>query len=216
VPLPLAHGFEVSARLACELAGRPEVAERWSEESACEGMTVGGLANHLVAQVSNAVSILGGPPSELAPIPLAEHYRRAAWVRSDLDEQANTGIRDGANHAADAGPEALAARIADGLARLPGALGSAAERRPDSRLIPWQGWALSAHDLMVTRLMELVVHSDDLAASLGVATPQFPADVVGAVLSLLTGVAVERHGQTAVVRALARPQRALGAVSAFG
>ena len=37
-----------------------------------------------------------------------------------------------------------------------------------------------------------------------------------AVLALLSGVAVERHGQTAVVRALSRPQRAPAHVSAFG
>ena len=29
-------------------------------------------------------------------------------------------------------------------------------------LIPWQGWALTAHDFLVTRLMETLVHSDDL------------------------------------------------------
>jgi hypothetical protein len=178
-------------------------------------MTIGGLANHLVAQVDIAVSILGGPPSELAPIALAEHYRRAAWVRTDLDEEANTGIRNGANREAESGPEALTQRVADGLAGLPAALAAAAEG-PDSRLIPWQGWALSAHDLMVTRLMEMVVHSDDLAASIEVETPQFPDEVVAAVLALLTGVAVERHGQTAGVRVLARPQRAPRQVSAFG
>jgi hypothetical protein len=215
VPLPLAEGFEATARLACGLATRPEVAEQWDAESACDAMTVGGLANHLVAQVGNAVAILGGPPSELEPIPLAEHYRRAAWVRSDLDEEANTGIRDSANLEAQTGAQALARRAADGLAGLPAAL-AAAEQGPDSRLIPWQGWALTAHDLMVTRLMEMVVHSDDLAASIGSPTPQFPDDVVAAVLALLAGVAVERHGQTAVVRALARPQRSSGPVSAFG
>jgi hypothetical protein len=216
MPLPLVDGFQASARLACQLAGRPEVAVHWSDESACEGMTVGGLANHLVAQVDIAVALLGGPPSELEPIPVLEHYRRAAWVRSDVDAEANTVIRDAANSEAGTGPDALAARVAGGLARLPDALAAAAAPGPDSRLIPWQGWALTAHDLMVTRLMEMVVHSDDLAASVGVDTPQFPDDVVAAVLALLAGVAVERHGQTAVVRALSRPQRAPAHVSAFG
>ena len=215
MPLPLSAGFQATAGLACQLATRPDVAARWSDESACAGMTIGGLANHLVAQVDIAVSILGGPPSELVPIALAEHYRRAAWVRTDLDEEPNPGIRNGANREAEAGPEALTQRVADGLAGLPAALAAAAEG-PDSRLVPWQGWALSAHDLMVTRLMEMVVHSDDLAASIEVETPQFPDEVVAAVLALLTGVAVERHGQTAVVRVLARPQRAPRQVSAFG
>ena len=216
MPLPLADGFEVSARLACELATGPEVAARWSDESACAGMTVGGLANHLVAQIDIAVGLLGAAPSDQRPIPLLEHYRRAAWVRSDLDAEANTTVRDGANAEAGSGFDALSARATAGLAALPGALAGADGREPDSVLLPWQGWALTAHDLTVTRLMEMMVHSDDLAASIGVETPQFPDDVVPPVLALLAGVAVERHGQTALVRALARPQRAPDQVSAFG
>jgi hypothetical protein len=85
----------------------------------------------------------------------------------------------------------------------------------DPVLIPWQGWALTAHDLLVTRLMEMLVHSDDLAASVGLPTPQFPDEAVRPVLGLLTSVAVERHGQTALVRALSRPQRAPASISAF-
>jgi hypothetical protein len=216
MPLPLSAGFEVSAGLACQLATRPEVAARWSDESACDGMTIGGLGHHLVAQVDIAVRLLGGTPSEQAPIPLLEHYRRAAWVHTPLDAEANTTVRESANAEAGSGFGGLEARVADGLAALPAALAGAEGREPDSVLIPWQGWALTAHDLMTTRLMELVVHSDDLAASIDVETPQFPDDVVAAVLALLTGVAVERHGQTALVRALARPQRAPGQVSAFG
>jgi Mycothiol maleylpyruvate isomerase N-terminal domain len=216
VPLPLTEGFQASARLAGGLAIRPEVAARWSDESACDGMTVGGLANHLVAQADIAVRLLGGAPSELAPVPLLEHYRRAAWVHTDLDEEANTTVRDSANAEADAGFAGLERRVADGLAALPPTLAAADGREPDSWLIPWQGWALTAHDLMVTRLMEMMVHSDDLAASVDVETPQFPDDVVAAVLALLSGVAVERHGQTAVLRALSRPQRAPAHVSAFG
>jgi hypothetical protein len=216
VPLPLAEEFEASAGLAGLLATRPEVAAHWSDESACAGMAVGGLANHLVAQVDIAVRLLGGAPSEQPPIPLLEHYRRAAWVHTDLDGEANTTVRDSANAEAGSGPDGLRARVAAGLAALPATLAAVEGREPDSWLIPWQGWALTAHDLMVTRLMELMVHSDDLAASIGAETPQFPDDVVAAVLALLSGVAVERHGQTAVLRALSRPQRAPAHVSAFG
>ena len=63
--------------------------------------------------------------------------------------------------------------------------------------------------------MEIMVHSDDLAASVGLPTPEFSEPVVRAVLGLLSAVAVDRHGQTAVLRALSRPQRAPDHVSAF-
>jgi hypothetical protein len=82
-------------------------------------------------------------------------------------------------------------------------------------LVPWQGWSLTAHDFAVTRLMEMVVHSDDLAASIDVPTPEFPAEAVQRVVDLLAGVAAERHGQAAVLRTLSRPQRAPASVSAF-
>ena len=81
--------------------------------------------------------------------------------------------------------------------------------------IPWQGWALTVDDLVTTRLMETIVHSDDLAASVGLPTPEFPEPALTPVLGLLSGVAVRRHGQSAVVRALSRPQRAPEHVSAF-
>ena len=68
-------------------------------------------------------------------------------------------------------------------------------------LIPWQGWSLTTDDFLTTRMMETVVHSDDLAASVGLPTPVFPDDAATPVLALLTGVAVRRHGQADVVRA---------------
>ena len=82
-------------------------------------------------------------------------------------------------------------------------------------LVPWQGWSLSSADFVLTRTMEVLVHSDDLAASIGVETPRFPDEAADAVLALLASVAAERHGQVAVLRALSRPQRSTGPVPAF-
>jgi hypothetical protein len=216
VSLPLADGFMASARAAGALACRSEVRDRWDLESACAGMTTGGLAHHLADQVRFVTGLLTQPPSDQEPIALADHYRRAGWVGAGLDEPFNTSIRDGSNALAAGGYDALVDQVRDDLAALPAALAAAPGRQPDTVLIPWQGWALSTHDFLVTRSMEIVVHSDDLAVSLDVAPPQFPEDVIGHVLALLTTVALERHGQTALVRTLSRPQRAPGTVSAFG
>jgi len=205
--------FLSAARIAADLATRPEVADRWTDESACAGMTVGGLAHHLVAQAVNTLRLLSAPPEADAPIPVLEHYDRAAWVHSSLDAEVNVGIREGSNEDAAGGPDALRALVGTTLAELPGAL--RAPRDPETVHIPWQGWSLTTHDWVVTRLMEMVVHADDLAASIGVDTPAFPEEVVAPVLGLLSGVAARRHGQVAVVRALSRPQRASGPVSAF-
>ena len=82
--------------------------------------------------------------------------------------------------------------------------------------IPWQGWALTAADLLVTRMMEIVVHADDLAASVGLPTPEFPDD--GASPRCSACSPASPYAGTArrrVVRALSRPQRAPASVSAF-
>jgi hypothetical protein len=201
-----------ATRIAQDLASRPEVAERWMDESACAGMTVGGLTHHLVRQAVVLTELLDAPPSG-ETIPMLQHYEQAPWAKGGHDDPANVAVRTGSDEQAAAGVEAVLAGARAALDRLPGLL--AAPRDPDAVFIPWQGWALTVDDLVTTRLMETIVHSDDLAASVGLPTPEFPEPALTPVLGLLTGVAVRRHGQAAVVRALSRPQRAPEHVSAF-
>jgi hypothetical protein len=212
-----AAAFLSAVDLTLELAARREVREAWGQESACAGMTVGGLTHHLLKQAGNTVMGLRAAP-DAAPdgapvIALQEHYARAAWVEAGPDDEANVSIREGDNEAAGVGPDVVLELGREWAAELPGLLGAA--RQPDTIYIPWQGWSLSTEDFLTTRMMEMVVHGDDLAASVGVDTPTYPRAVIGPVLELLTGVAVNRHGQTAVVRGLSRPQRAPGSISAF-
>lgn len=201
-----------AAGIAAGLAAQPAVAGAWDAESACAGMSVGGLAHHLVRQAVVAAELLDAEPGP-PPVPLLEHYERAAWVRGGHDDPANVAVRTRSDEQASAGPEAVLAEGRAAVTRLPALL--AAPRDPDAVLIPWQGWSLTTDDLVTTRLMEIVVHSDDLAASVDLPTPEFPEPAVSPVFGLLTGVAARRHGQTAVVRALSRPQRAQEHVSAF-
>ena len=203
--------FADAVDVATGLVLRPEVVARWAAESACADMSVGALARHLVSQWANAVRLLRADAGA-APITAREHYERAAWVRGGPDDDANVDIRHGSEELAAEGPETMHALVAALAPELADVL---ATPREGSVLIPWQGWSLSEHDFLVTRLMEIVVHSDDLAASVGVVTPEFPPEALAPVLDLLTGLAVRRHGSTAVVRTLARPQRAPAAISAF-
>ncbi len=209
--------FPEVARVAADLIRHREVAARWTDESACVGMSVGGLANHLAGQAANVVRLLEAAPHGAQPIPALEHYRRAAWVHTGLDDEANVDVRTSADAYAETGPADLLERVDADLAALPVALAPVLDgsRTPDSVLIPWQGWSLTAADFVLTRTMEALVHSDDLAASIGAETPPFPDEAAGAVLGLLASVAAERHGQAALLRALSRPQRSTGSVSAF-
>jgi hypothetical protein len=201
------------------LVDRPQVADAWARESSCAGMSVGGLTWHLIGQPATVVRLLpadpapssGAEPAGTEPIGLLEHYRRAAWVHEDLDGATNRSIRAAADEGAAAGPAAALSRLAAARSQLAAVLADA----PATTFLPWQGWSLATDDFLVTRVMEMVVHADDLAASVGLPTPDFGLDVLDPVLRLLAALAVQRHGQDALVRTLARPQRAPGAVSAF-
>lgn len=213
MPLSITDTVMLSSRIVVDLVLSAAVRDRWADESACEGMTIGGLAHHTAAQLDHLISLYGAAPDDSAPIAVLEHYRRAAWVNSGVDDDANVQIRTSADEEAAGGPDALADRAARALEALPAALAGIED--DDPVLIPWQGWSLTAHDFAVTRLMEMVVHADDLAASIDVATPEFPVGAARLVVGLLACVATDRHGQVAVVRALSRPQRAPASVSAF-
>jgi hypothetical protein len=209
-----ATAFLSAVSQSWELASSPQVREAWGRESSCAGMTVGGLAHHLLNQaVNTARGLRVDPAGSPEPIALLEHYARAAWVDAAPDDQVNVGIRDSDNERALAGPDAVLAQAREHVDALPDLL--AAPREPDTIFIPWQGWSLTTTDFLTTRMMEMVVHGDDLATSVDLPTPTYDDDVITSVLALLTSVAVRRHGQTALVRALARPQRAAGTVSAF-
>ena len=88
-------------------------------------------------------------------------------------------------------------------------------RDPDTVLIPWQGWSLSSADFVLTRTMEVLVHSDDLAASIGVEHARLPVEVAQCRARPPRVVAVDRHGQAAVLARSAGRSARTGPVSAF-
>jgi hypothetical protein len=55
--------------------------------------------------------------------------------------------------------------------------------------------------------VELVVHIDDLAVSVGRPTPDLPATATACTIGCLLEIARTRHGDLAVVRALSRRER---------
>lgn len=202
-----------AAESAAALLADPAVAGAWEGSSALPKLTVGGLACHLGRQVSGAPELLAAEPRDDDPISLTDHYVRSAWVGAELDDEVNVGVRRRSELDAEAGPAALVAGVNDALATLRDALPA----QPTDRVVhlPWGPWSLSLDDYLVTRMMEIAVHSDDLAVSVGIPTPSLPASVLDLVLAILTRVAVHRHGQTAVLRALSRSERAPASISAL-
>jgi hypothetical protein len=205
--------FLATARSAAALLHEPAVAAAWTAPSALAELSVGGLAAHLAYQVLSVEQALTAPPPEEPTIPLLEHYARVRWLGAPLDDEFNVGIRQTGEEAAAEGPEAVAARVDTSIDALTGMLESAGDRA--ARIPLWGPWSLMVDDLLITRMMELAVHSDDLAVSVGVDTPALPPSAVDQVVDLLSRLAVRRHGPTAVLRAFSRAERAPETIAAI-
>ncbi len=206
--------FIATARSAADLLRAPEVADAWARPSALPEFGVAGLAGHLAYQV------LAVPPAVTAPVPteptvaLLDHYTRVRWIGAALDDEINVRIRAEGDAIAAGGPEALAAGVDAAIEELTGLLSAAAPDRV-VRIPLWGPWSLALDDFLVTRMMELAVHADDLAVSVGVATPEPPPGAAQTVVDLLSRLAVRRHGATSVLRALSRAERAPSTIAAF-
>ena len=206
--------FLAAGRSARTLVADQAVADAWSRPSALPGFTVGGLAAHLGAQVVMAAGLLTATTTDGPVVSAEEHYARATWVRADRDADVNVAIRDRGEQLAHGGPAALVAEVDAALAALGAGLPPADLDRPVPT--PAGPWALPLREALLTRAMEIAVHSDDLAVSVGLPTPDLPDGVIRPVLALLAVVAARRHGQPALLRTLTRSERAPRSVTAFG
>jgi hypothetical protein len=202
-----------AAAVAVRLLADSAVAGSWDDPSALDEFSVAGLAGHLARQITRVPDVLAQTPPDEPPITLLDHYARARWIGVDLHDETNVSIRrDGETEAA-GGPAALATQTRAALERLREAL----PLEPADRVVhlPWGPWSLSLDDFLTTRMLEIVVHCDDLAVSVNVATPPLPPTVLDPVLVLLTRLAANRHGPTAVLRALSRAERAPATIAAI-
>ncbi|MFJ5267274.1 maleylpyruvate isomerase N-terminal domain-containing protein [Streptomyces sp. NPDC088358] len=211
--MSLTGAYLDTAAQAVTLLGVPEVAASWEKPSALTDMTVGGLAGHLAYQIFSVAPAVREPASQEVPIPLLEHYARAAWIDAPLDGEANAGIRANGEDIASEGAPVLLERARAALAEQRAAL--PVVRAGRVVFMPQTGWALSLDDFLATRMMELAVHMDDLAVSVGIAAPELSATAFDPVLTLLARLAARRHGQAALLRALARAERAPSAINAI-
>jgi Mycothiol maleylpyruvate isomerase N-terminal domain len=203
--------FPVAAEIGLELVRQGQVGAQWLKPSVLPKMSIGALACHLGRQVVRAAELLPAA-TDLPVLESAEaHYHRAAWVTSTSpDDPANDRSADEAEAAL--GAAALADRSARALGTVRQSLAAGTAR--DVVPIPWQGWSLRRDDFLLTRTLEIVVHTDDLAQSVGVRTPEFPAEAFVPVCDLLVRLAVQRRGQSALISALTRSERSQ-LISAF-
>ena len=192
--------YLAAAAAAREVIALPGVALRWEEPSALAQMTVGALAAHMVRAVTSIEhAIEDAEPADLAIISAAAYY---APLDADLESGLNVRVRATAAEEALVGHRAVLGRMDRGLARLRSRL----ESQPEGRLVAVRdGEVLRLDDYLATRIIELALHTDDLCLSVGRETPELPG--IGVAIQTLIAVAAHRHGDLAVLRALARRER---------
>lgn len=207
--------LDAAGAVATFLAGQ-EVAAAWDRPSALAEFPVSGLAGHLARQITQVPAVLAltdeGAAEGRETISVLDHYDRSAWVEAPLDAEVSASIRQDGGDEAAGGPADLAKRTAAAAAELGGSLRG---RPPDSLVfLPHAGWCLTLDGYLTTRLVEIVIHADDLAVSTGAAFP-LPAPATDLVLTTVTRIAARRHGPEAVLRAFARRERAPQTIVVF-
>lgn len=180
-------------------------AQRWDAPSALAEMTVGDLAGH-AARAAFTVDryLIVAEPATGGAIDAAGYFLALPELGGEIDSAFHRSIRERSSAEATGGPAALLGRFDAAAAQLATSLPA---EPPQRTLEVLDGMTVRLDDYLVTRLVEIVVHGDDLAASLDVPAPVFASGAMRTVIDCLVEVAVRTHGDMAVVRALTRRER---------
>lgn len=197
---------------AAEFIATPLVASKWDEPSALDGMTVGALSAHLVRGAGATIAYLDRTEPDRQPE--GDLLTPVTYFHAAVDSPIHEQIKDVSAHEASIGHEATVAKCSqlatDMRARF------AAE--PDDRLVgALGGRMLTLDDFCRTRLIEVLMHLDDLAVSVGQPRPETDPRGVATVIAITMGIARHLHGDWSVLYALARSERpeAQGVVPVF-
>jgi uncharacterized protein (TIGR03083 family) len=182
---------------------------KWATDSALAGFTVGGLVAHTLNAIGWLSSLVTAPPPSdgRREIALGKYY---AGMKISTDEDFGGGIHAGLRmlgaHTAERGRDAVVEDFRSEVKRQHGQLAEQpADRVLDMR--PTIPATIALDDFVRTRILELVVHGDDLAVSVGVDF-DVPPSATAATISTLVATATHAHGDVAVIRALSRRERA--------
>jgi Mycothiol maleylpyruvate isomerase N-terminal domain len=213
------ESFLASVAEARGLIASREVASKWHEPSALEHLEVGAVAGHLARAAFVVIGYLDASDPHVgtgdsAPALLtADQYFEQMLAASASSDDAHAAIRARAADEAAAGQEALVARLDAILMELDARFSSEPEHRVVKVAL---GLVLPLDEYLVTRMVELVVHSDDLASSVDLEPPPFDALTMACVVGCMLAMVRARHGDMAVARGFARRERdELNALRAF-
>lgn len=195
--------FLVVAAVATDFVGQDVLAQRWHDPSALRGYDVGGLAGHLARGIFTVETYLSRPGG-VGGISAADYVVEATGDHDPIDSSMHREVRERSVAEAAGGHVQLHERMTKSTSRLKLELNEIAGDRTVSVL---GGMSMLLDEYLATRLVELVVHLDDLAVSLELPTPELPPSALKRVAVVLAEIAVDRGGSLAVIRAFARRER---------
>ncbi len=195
--------FLDTGRVAADLLSLPEVRAAWDGPSALPEFTLRGLAGHLLRATGSVEAYLDRPQPDGEPIGAAEYYVRAV-DEPDIHSEVHRAIRQRGEEAAAGGYDSVRTGAYEVLDRLAARL----DAEPSDRKIrAYKDMVLRIDDYLITRVIELVVHVDDLAVSVGIPVPDLPAEATRVAIDALVETARLKHGDLGVLRALTRRER---------
>jgi len=184
-----------------DLVNSDAVAGAWNEPSALAGYTVAGLVGHVLSAASAVERYLDLEPGTDAPIARGVYYASVPTPHDASDLHREIRARG----------ESLGRRGQRAITEELDALGSRLRTRlavesASRTLTVMRANTMRLDDYLETRIVEVAVHSDDLATSVGL-TANIPPSAASIAVEHLLDVARQRHGDFAIVRAFTRRER---------
>jgi hypothetical protein len=190
--------------------GLPEVAAAWDRPSALADYSVGGVAAHAVhGGLLRLEGLLREPaPPFVHAVSVADYFGPNRVSHPGDVDPLFVALRARSEAVAQRGPDALVTSCRESRAALADRLRHSEADRPVAvARVP--GGTTPLSDYLRTRVLEVVVHGDDLMASVeGLRTPEPPAAAVEVCLLVCVELARARVGDMAALRAFSRSERA--------
>jgi hypothetical protein len=193
--------FLANATIVLGAVSDDRVGDAWNDASSLDDQTIGALAGHLAR---GSVWVVGDyldidPPNRPIDFETAAGY--FATVASALTADDHAAIRERGAAIAARGQADVVEQLSTRLDRLRHHL----PHEPADRLVAvYGGKVMRLDDYLWTRLVEQVVHLDDLARSLGIEPWTTAPDADALVIACGAEIGRRRHGGTAMIRTLFR------------
>jgi hypothetical protein len=200
-PEPIILAFLSGADAVLTALSSDAVAQAWEKQSVLDGQKVSGLAGHLARGAVWAVGdyLAAGQPTGEVTFESAAAY--CAAIAERLTPSDHEAIRRRGAEIGSLGHRRLAEDLDRRLSELGPLLRASNANQPIAVI---GGEVMRLADYLETRIVEQVVHLDDLARSVGARPWPVPPECMQVAISVGTEIGRRRFGDAEMIRALYR------------